>query len=234
MNPTIQVLSKYLSRSWQRSLIAGICVLIVFARIIFPGLNVDWISVVLLIIAMTAFVLPRLNDMLPYVVKVLPYIKKAKLAGIEIELSDEIQKLAKDVDKAQEALGAEKNLKIASEFTQGEAEVLKQIKTDPRAALLLLAARIEQQVMLQLERHGLWPPGTFLPPRRAIELGVQHQVFPNEILAPFNEFWSIRNEVAHAMAFGVDTSLIMSLISVGLQLLKLISVEEGHGPSSSE
>ncbi len=232
--PWIESLRVWFRYSWQRYLIALICTALVLARIVYPALNVDWISVVLLAIAMSAVVFPRLSDMLPHVVKALPYIKKAKLAGVEVELSDEIRRLAIDVDQANEAFANQKHLRLGSEFPQGQAEVLQELKSDPRAALLLLAARIERQVMQALEKNGLRHEGEFMPLQSAITLGVKNGVFPEEILKPFKEFWSIRNQVAHGMAFDVDSTLVMSLISVGLEVLKLVSVEKGDGPSSAE
>jgi hypothetical protein len=40
--------------------------------------------------------------------------------------------------------------------------------------------------------------------------------------------------VAHGRAFEVEDSLILSLVSIGLEVLKLVSLEEDDGPSSSE
>ncbi len=230
----IEKLRDWLRCSWQRKLIALICTGLVLARIVYPAMNVDWMSLVLLAIAMSAVVLPRLSDMMPHVVKALPYIKKAKLAGVKVELSDEIRKLAIDVDQAKEAIANRQHLKLGTEFPKGQAEVLEELRSDPRAALLLLAAKIELQVMQSLKKRGLLYGEEFLRLQSAIGLGVKNGVFPKEISRPFQEFWSIRNRVAHGMAFDVDPNLVMSLTSVGLEVLRLVSLENGDGPSSAE
>jgi hypothetical protein len=222
----------YLRHSWQRWLIATICLGLVAARIVFPTIPVDWITVVLIAIAALALIAPKTDDMLRLVMKALPYIKKAKVAGVEIELSEEIKKLAIDVDTAQAKLAEQNQVTLVPDYAAGQTDILQALKSDPRAALLLLAAQIEQQVMIQLAKHGLRKKGESIPMHRAIEIGVEHSVFPSVIVKPFKEFWNIRNQVAHGMAFGVDESLVLSLVSLGLDVLKLVSMEGGNGPDS--
>lgn len=230
----LQQIGNYVQHSWQRLLVAAICLGLVIARILFPTIRVDWITVVLIAIAALALIGPKADDMLEFAMKALPYIKKARVAGIEVELSEEIRKLAIDVDKAQVELAEQKKLTLASDYPADQTEVLQELKIAPRAALLLVAAKIEHQVTLQLAKHGLRKQGEFIPMHRAVELGVRNGVFPEEILKPFKEFWNIRNQVAHAMAFGVDESVVLALVSLGLDIFKLVSVEGGSGPDSTK
>ena len=167
-------------------------------------------------------------------IKALPYIRKAKILGFEVELTEEIKNLSVDVEGAKEAISTKRALRLITGYEDTRTEVLNVVKSDPRAALMILAARIEQAVMLQLAKHRLRQQGTEVPMRSAMELGVQHGVFPAEVLKPFREFWDIRNRVAHGRAFDVEDSLILSLVSIGLEVLKLVSLEENDGPSSSE
>ncbi|MEX2121596.1 MAG: hypothetical protein WD847_18560 [Pirellulales bacterium] len=228
----LQEIGNYFRHAWQRLLIAAICLGLVIARIIFPTIPVDWITLVLIAIAAFALIGPNTDDIRLLARRALPYIKKAKVAGIEVELSEEIRKLAIDVDKVQIELAEEKQLILASGYPAGETEVLQELKVAPRAALLLLGAKIEQQIMLQLAKHRLRKQGEYVPMHRAIEICVENGVFPKEILKPFKEFWNIRNQVAHGMASGVEESLVISLVSLGLEVLKLVSIEGGDGPDS--
>lgn len=212
-------------RHSRRYLLAGACLALVIARMIWPALNVDWISIILIIIAVAVIAAPRLKDMLPHIRSSLPYIRKLSVAGVEIELTEEVKNLGVNVDIAQARIAASGHINVAAEFEAGQSEVLEELKKDPRAALLLLAARIEQQVHLRLAKHGLRKQGEFVPVTRAIESGVASKVFPEEILDPFRKFWQIRNQIAHGMGFEVDNGLIISLISTGLNVLKLVSVE---------
>jgi len=225
MHPKVDRFWQAIRVSWQRYLVAVVCFAIVVLRIAFPKMNVDWVAVFLLAIAALAIAVPRYQQLIPHLIQVLPYIKKAKVAGIEVELTDEIKKLSQNVDQAEEAVAAKGGILVGNEFAKGQAEVLEELKTDPKAAFLLLAAKVEQQVMSRLEQRHLRRPGEFIPIRRAVQLGVEHGVFPQQILGMVNDFWAIRNKVAHGMAFDVDTSVILSLNSVGLEILKLLSAQ---------
>jgi hypothetical protein len=65
-----------------------------------------------------------------------------------------------------------------------------------------------------------------------MQLGVEHGVFPAQVIKPFQEFWELRNRVAHGQAFEVDDALVLSLVSVGLEVLKLVSLEDRDGSSN--
>jgi len=219
--------------AWQRGLIVLVCLALIVSRLIWPELTVDWITVVLVAIATIAILLPSFESLLPHVSQVLPYVKKLKVAGVEVELSEEIKKLSKDVDEAKESLADEKKeFSISDVFDKSQAEVLDVLKTDPRAALMVLAARIEQLVMIRLAQHGLREKGLAVPMSRAMTLGIENGVFPEEVLEPFREFWELRNRVVHGQAFDVEPTVVQSLVSLGLEVLKLVSLEEDHGTSN--
>ena len=220
--------------SWQRILIVLLSLSLAIARILYPTLNIDWVTVALVAIASLAVVLPTYSNLWPHLIKALPYIRKAKILGFEVELTEEIKNLSVDVEGAKETISTKRALRLIAGYEDTRTEVLNVVKSDPRAALMILAARIEQAVMLQLAKHRLRQQGTEIPMRSAMELGVQHGVFPAEVLKPFREFWDIRNRVAHGRAFDVDDSLILSLVSIGLEVLKLVSLEENDGSNSSE
>lgn len=221
-------------KHWQRALIVMLCLVLVIVRLIWPTLTIDWISVVLVAIAALAILLPSYDMIWPRVAQVLPYVKKVKVAGVEVELTEEIRKLSKDVDDAKDSLADKGQFSLSEAFEAARSEVLDVLKVDPRAALMILAARIEQHVMIKLAKHRLREKGNEIPMSRAMKLGVEKGVFPAEVLEPFQEFWSLRNKVAHGQAFEVDSSVIFSLVSVGLDVLKLVSLEEKDGTSSQE
>lgn len=222
----------HMKQSWQRSLIAAVCLGLVIARMIYPNLTVDWITLILLGAAAAAIWAPRTTNLIAHLIRALPYIKKARLAGVEVELTEKIRELSADIEKAQAALPTQSPLSLPTKYPHEEEEVLQQLKNDPRAALLLLAAKIEQQVMLRLANHGLSKQGQFIPMVRAVELGINHEVFPNTMLRPFREFWDLRNQVGHGHGFEVDDGHVHALISLGLELLKLASLEDRDGSSN--
>ncbi|MCK4394689.1 hypothetical protein KAX17_17445, partial [Candidatus Bipolaricaulota bacterium] len=52
---------------------------------------------------------------------------------------------------------------------------------------------------------------------------VRERVFPEEFLSAFRDFWAVRNQVAHGAAFDVPDSYILSLVSLGTELLKALT-----------
>lgn len=216
--------------AWQRGLIVLVCFSLILSRLIWPDLSIDWITITLVAIATVAILLPSYNTLWPQVSQVLPYVKKFKVAGVEVELSEEIKKLSKEVENAKESLTEKQRMFSTSDvYEQSQSEVLEVLKTDPRAALMVLSARIEQMVMIRLAQNGLRAKGHEIPMSRAMALGVEKGVFPKEVMEPFREFWELRNRIAHGKAFEVESNVVQSLVSIGLEVLKLVSLEEENG-----
>ena len=148
-------------------------------------------------------------------------IKRFKAWELELELSD----LESKVGKAEvENLEAEIPKNISPEVE----EVLKEAAKDPRAALLLLSSKIETAVRMKFEEFQLdIKSGTtilrFPPTSRALEIGIKEGLFPPTALSAYRDFQSLRNRIAHDYTFQVDNATILSLISLGSDLLKLLS-----------
>ncbi len=109
-------------------------------------------------------------------------------------------------------------------------EILHESSKDPRAALLLLSAKIESQVKKRLQEANL---STRYPLGKAMQVGVDAGLFAQEILPAFRDFWAVRNRVAHAEAFDVEDSTILALVSIGTELLKVLSTAKSSESSSS-
>ena len=226
----IESCNNFWRTTWQRGLIVLVCLFLILSRLIWPDLAIDWITIVLVAIATVAVLLPSYDTLWPQVSQVLPYVKKLKVAGLEVELSEEIKKLSKEVEVAKESLTEQKKMFSTSDvYEQSQSEVLEVLKTDSRAALMVLAARIEQMVMIRLAQKDLRAKGHEIPISRAMALGVEKGVFPEEVMEPFREFWELRNRVAHGQAFEVEPNVVQSLVSIGLEVLKLVSLEEENG-----
>ena len=88
---------------------------------------------------------------------------------------------------AEEKIESEKDLLDSPGFAKQRQEILDEIKSDPKAALLMLSARIEEQVRGSLEKRGLLPSGRFVSLRQAVGIGVEHGVFPEEFLPAFQD-----------------------------------------------
>lgn len=196
-----------------------ICIAFASIRIFQPQAIVDGNTVWLLVIATVVLIGPDLKALLPY-------IKRIKIGDTEIELAEKAAKIGQEIEKVKEEVSADENWEIPDRTTNEVNEVLNDAKTDPRAAFLLLATKIEEEVRSRLQKADLSQSRQFTSLPRLVEFGVEKQVFPVQVLSIFKEFWYARNKVAHGEAADIDDNTILSLIAVGTDILKLVSIEK--------
>lgn len=220
IQPYLGTLSQFMDRIHKRSVIIAICLILVLLKLIFPKLEIDIYIIWLIGIAALLFILPDLRSLTPY-------IKRIRIGDTELELKESIGSLEKEVEKAQDAAEREsEDVDTARASVSSDIEkILEESGRDPRAAFLLLSSKIEEQLRLRLEEAGKTPIRTYSA-SRYVEMGIQLGIFPQEFLPAFRDFWSVRNRVAHGAAFDVEDSYILSLISLGTQLLKIASTSK--------
>jgi hypothetical protein len=206
---------KWLHNNWKRWLIIIICLGLLIVRLLWPHIQFDAVTLWLVVIAAFFLIIPE-----PRVY--FPYIKRVKLWEAEIELKEEVKELGREVDKVQESVANNPGVEVSKSLSPDVDEVVRESSKDPRAALLLLSAKIESQVKKRLKGANInfrYPLG------KAMEVGVGAGLFPQEILPVFHGFWAMRNRVAHSEAFDVEDSTILALVSIGTELLKILSTE---------
>lgn len=211
--PYLKPIPSYLSKIQKRWLIIIICLILITLKIVFPNTQVDTNSIWLVGIVALLFVLPDLKSLTPY-------IKRIRIGDAELELKETIGKVGKEIEKAEDSLDDESDGTVPNEVSSEIEQVLHESSKDPRAALLLLSSKIEEQVRRRLEQADIAPHYSV---RRSVEIGVKNKIFPQEFLPAFSDFWNVRNQVAHGRAFDVDDTYILSLISLGTQLLRMVS-----------
>jgi hypothetical protein len=223
VQPYLSTLAHYIDRIHKRSVIIAICLILVPLKLISPKLEIDIYIVWLIGIAAFLFVLPDLKSLTPF-------IKRIRIGDTELELKESIGSLEKEVEKAQDAAEREsEDVDSARTSVSSDIEkVLEESGRDPRAAFLLLSSKIEEQLRLRLEEAGKTPLRTY-PAIRYVEMGINLGIFPQDFLPAFRDFWSVRNRVAHGAAFNVEDSYILSLISLGTQLLRIASTSKKSG-----
>lgn len=220
------VFGKNLRRTERRILLVVICGIIVIAGMLSPAMRIDTNAVWLIGIAAIVYFLPNLKSLMPYV-------KRIKIGDTEVELREEISSLEDVVDKAGSAVAQKEGASVSKDtarrrVTADVEKILEEAAKSPGAALLLLSAKLEEQLRLALEEADVdYSRVTSLT--RLADLGVKREVFPPEILSAIREFSDVRNRVAHGAAFDIDDSYILSIISLGTQLLNIVSAIE---PSS--
>jgi len=218
IQPHLSSWLKYISLVNRRWLLVVACLALIVVRVIFPNAQADTNSIWLMGIAALIFILPDLKSVAPYI----NYIKKIKVGDTELELKESIGNLGKEVEKAQDAAALEKKTAVSGNVSFEIEKVLEESGKDPKAALLLLSAKIEQQLRNRLEEAGISTERVFSA-SRYVEMGVKADIFPQDFLPAFRDFWSVRNRVAHGAAFDVDDSYILSLVSLGTELLRIAS-----------
>jgi hypothetical protein len=211
---------KWFKRNWKKYLVIILCLTLITVHSMWPHLLFDSINIWLGLAAIGLFLLPKPDFLFPYMKRV----KRFKAWELELELSD----LESKVEKAEvENLEAEIPKNISPEVE----EVLREAAKDPRAALLLLASKIETTVRIRFEeaQMDIRSGGAILrfpPTSRAIDIGVQQGLFPPTALSAYKDFQGLRNRIAHDYTFQVDNATILSLISLGSELLKLLSAKK--------
>jgi hypothetical protein len=97
---------------------------------------------------------------------------------------------------------------------------------NPRAALLLLSTKLEDRVQSRLREASLQSDTNYISPHLAANLAVKAGLLPEETASTFRDFLTVRNKVAHDAAFDVDEATILTLVSIGIELLKIVSAKK--------
>lgn len=214
---------KWVQRNWKKSLVIFLCLALMAAHSIWSQLKFDSVNIWLGLAAVAIFLLPDVNPVLPY----LRRVKRFRAWQLEFELND----LQEKIELSQvESPGSD----WAQNITPEVEEVLKEASKDPRAALLLLSSKIEttvreklQEAGIDLKKYAYGTVITHLPSTdQSIQIGIEKKVFPPAMLSAYRDFRGIRNRIAHDYSFQVENATILSLISLGSELLKLLSVKK--------
>jgi hypothetical protein len=211
---------KWFKGNWKKQLVIALCLTLIMVHTVWPHLLFDSINIWLGVTAIGLFLLPKPDFLFPYMKR----IKKFKAWELELELSDLESKVEKAEVENREA-------EIPRNISPEVEEVLREAAKDPRAALLLLSSKIETTVRMRFEeaqldiRSGSTTP-RFPPTSRAIEIGIKEGLFPPTALPAYRDFQGLRNRIAHDYTFQVDNATILSLISLGSELLKLLSAKK--------
>jgi hypothetical protein len=159
---------------------------------------------------------------------------------IEIELSpeillkeqikNEVKSVVEEVEQIQEAIDNQTELEISKDVSSDIDDILRMLSINPRAALLLLSTKLEDRLKIQLQEANLQSDTNYVSPRLAIDLAENAELLSGEAASTFRNFLLVRNKVAHDAAFDVDEATILTLVSIGIELLKIVSAKKRkHG-----
>lgn len=179
-----------------------LCWGIVLARVIWPKLNFDTISLILFAIGAAAALLPT-------VLTVLPPITRLKLFEVEAEFGRHINELERTVVAAETSPASAESVprRDADESAAGGVthsvswqayfdEYFRIITStvSPREKILSVAILLERMLEDAAARYS---PKTARSSRDLVELLTTHHLLTPEEAAAINEFWEVRNRVVH-------------------------------------
>jgi hypothetical protein len=195
----------------KRWLVAAVALALAVARVLLPDLNIDLVTLGLVAVAGAALLLPSVSTMLRH-------IRRFRVAGVELEFRDDIREVSREVDSARASV-------VGSPFARKEteqdvADLAIEATRDPRAALLLVSAQLERAVRDRLEAAGIEARYGLAS---SVEAGVQAELFDPALLSAVRDFTALRNRIAHGEAFEVPDATVLSMVSLGTDLLKIVS-----------
>ncbi|HEY1348993.1 MAG TPA: hypothetical protein VGF67_05140 [Ktedonobacteraceae bacterium] len=166
-------------------------------------------------------------------IEFLPKHNLAPDVVLKEQIKEEVKDVVREVEKAQAYIVEQPGLEISRDVLSNIDQILHTSSINPQATLLLLSAEIERQMGLRLQEAGLQPDTNYVSPRQAIDLAMKADLLPKDTLSAFRDFFAVRNKVAHNAAFDVDESTILALVSIGIELLKLVGAKKKQDTESS-
>jgi hypothetical protein len=146
---------------------------------------------------------------------------------IEEQIHFQVKRVAQEIEQARDIL-EEKQVKLetAKDVSADIDEVLHITSSNSRVALLLLSAKIEESMRIRLQDIGVQSKTNYALSRQALDTAVKEGRIPQETASALRDFLAVKNKVAHAAAFDVDEATILALVSMGIDLLKIIAAKK--------
>lgn len=194
----------------RQAILGGTALLLILVHMVAPAAGVDAVSIILL--AFLALVLYG-DELTQWLARWQQ--RREALPAREAELPARVREIAYQVEHARVAAGAD-GVGEAGPVAERLERILERAGGEPRAALLLLWATLEDRLLAANGSAGGAADG--LVGARA--LAEQGRV-PRQFVDAYAAFRAVRNDVARAGNGDVTDDLLWSLIDVGGALLAL-------------
>jgi hypothetical protein len=154
-------------------------------------------------------------------------LKKGKMFGQELELSDSLAELRASAEAAKDVISALPVIEDAADsdrvpdIDNEVAQILDEASRSPRTALITLASHIERAARRALASVGLLQGREAIPISQAVqELHRQYGGLPGDVIGSMKLFSDIRNRIIH----GRDASDedVISALDSGLTILRTL------------
>ncbi|MFO8081044.1 MAG: hypothetical protein R6V07_12150 [Armatimonadota bacterium] len=197
-------------------ILGGTTLLLILVHMVAPGAGVDAVSIILL--AFLALVLYG-DELTGWLARVQQ--QRHARPSREAELPARVREVAYHVEHARVA-GSTDGVTEAGPVGERLERILERADGQPRAALLLLWATLEDRLLAANGASGGAADGL----SSARKLAEQGRV-PQQFVDAYAAFRALRNDVARAAEVEVTDDLLWSLIDVGGALLALTPTPHG-------
>lgn len=156
-------------------------------------------------------------------------IKKGKLLGQEVELSESLEQLQKSASELSNEVASIPSVQSespeeAAEESRSSEEIITNIvheaSRSPKTAIILLASEIEKEARQTLASVGKLQGRRNIPISQAISELDSHYGLPKHVSSSLRLFWDIRNKIIHGGE--ADERNTLSAIDSGVTILKAI------------
>lgn len=159
--------------------------------------------------------------------EILKRLKKGKMLGQEIELSDSLAELRASAEAAKEAVSELPQMDNAedSALTPGSnddiTQILDEASRSPRTALITLAGHIETAARRAMASVGLLQGRDGIPVSQAIqELHKQYGGLPGDVIGSLRLFNDVRNRIIHVR--DASDEEVISALDSGITILRTL------------
>jgi hypothetical protein len=150
-------------------------------------------------------------------------LKRGKILGQEIELSDALATFEKRVEVTRAALPEPSDTPTSVAVVplrSSDETILGEAAKSPKTALMLLAASLERELREILAVTGAHSGRFNLPAKQIVRTLAERGMIPENLSGTIDSFWQIRNRVVHGSAASDDD--ILRALDSGLSLLDLL------------
>ncbi|WP_141396879.1 hypothetical protein [Clostridium tertium] len=213
------IIIKIKNRDLIRALVVIICFGLAIVNIFFKSLNIDNNSIYLIIIATTVLIIPDFRDLIYS-------IKKFKKGDLELEFDNKLSQLLNKAQKVEEKMDENDN-EIKAEYSAMNEKLITnfaQAASDPRGAIMVIAAEIESRIRNLAESADI-TSSKRIPLHRVLEELNKRKIVDYETISLFRDFWTMRNRVVHDLkGINLGQDRLYELAELGIRVLNLLPV----------
>lgn len=144
--------------------------------------------------------------------------------NLSTELQEQIIKLERSITQLEEKMTV--NIQQLKEFGQDDTIKLltEQLPHYNTAFLVIIASQIELLLQAIASKAQLATTEIPLSPVKLIKLLTEADAIHPDVMEAFSIFWQLRNQIVHTIQVPLDEARILSMIDIGIRVLKLLKI----------